>query len=202
MPIVKTVMQNSMKLKASSYKIAGSKLNDILAAVSAATCQYILSASMINSTNVALGPGSGTQTGIIQNLVAKNMSSLMALKANSTQLSGKELRHLCDSVAFGVVTAMKSAMLQGTIIGAGPGTGNGKVSGLVPKALENLIYQQQLFRVISGRDIRKLISAFSVGICNHIMSSGSVLVTNIGVAASPPAGPVSIPMAPGMGKFV
>ena len=126
----------------------------------------------------------------------------MLTKAAASGLAGRDIRKFFDSISFGVVNAMKSVLLQGTIIGAGPGTGTGKITGLVPSALQNLIYAQSAIRLISGDKLRSLLGAIAFGICNHIMSAGTVQATDIGAAAGPPVGPVTIPAAPGIGKLV
>jgi len=202
MPLVPSTMKSLIIVKASSLTIAGDKLSYFVSAISGATCQYILSASIVNSTNIALGPGSGTQTGKVVGLVPSGMSVLMVVRATAAGLAGRDTKKLFDSISFGVVNAMKSVLLQGTLIGAGPGTGTGKISGLVPSALQNLIYAQSVFRLISGDKLKTLLSAISFGICNHIMTTGTVTVTDIGVAASPPVGPITIPAAPGIGRLV
>lgn len=202
MPLVPTTMKSLIIVKASSLLIAGDKLSHFVSAISNATCQYILAASIVNSTNIALGPGAGTQTGKVVGLVPSGMSTLMVAKATAAGLVGRDIKKIFDSISFGVVNAMKAVLLQGTIIGAGPGTGTGKIAGLVPSALQNLIYAQSAFRLISGDKLKSLLSAISFGICNHIMSVGTVTATDIGVAASPPLGPITIPAAPGIGKLV
>lgn len=202
MPLVPSTIERLILTKASSVTIAGSKLSYFVSAISGGTSQYILSASIVNSTNIALGPGAGTQTGKIVGLVPSGMSTMMMTKANAAGLAGRELKRLFDSISFGVVNAMKGVVLQGTIIGAGPGTGTGKITGLVPSPLQNLIYAQSAFRLISGDKLRTILSAISFGITNHIMSAGTVTVTNIGAVASPPVGPITIPAAPGIGKLV
>lgn len=202
MPYVPTAIQNLIQLKASSKLLSGNKLPSMVSAISAATSQYILSTAVVNSTNIALGPGSGTQIGRIAGLVPTSMSSLMLLKATSKGLSGRNIRDFFDAVSFGVVNAAKSIVMQGTIIGAGPGTGTGKIVGLVPTALETLILSQSSFRLISGQKLRDMVSCAAFGICNHIMSTGTVTITDIGVAASPPVGPITIPAAPGVGRLV
>ena len=202
MPLVPSTMKSLIIAKASSVTIAGDKLSYFISAIASATCQYVLSASIVNSTNIALGPGRGTQTGRVTGLVPSGMSVLMVAKAVASGLSGRDIKKLFDSISFGVVNAMKSVLLQGTIIGAGPGTGTGRIKGLVPSALQNLIYAQCTFRLISGDKLRSLLSAIAFGICNHIMTTGTVTATDIGVAASPPVGPITIPAAPGIGKLV
>jgi hypothetical protein len=191
-----------MQAKGASELLSGTQFPSLVSAVSSAACQFILSTAIVNSTNSALGPGSGTQTGYIQGLIPTAMSSLMQAKAASLALSGLNALNLFDAVSFGVCTGMSTAVLQGVIIGAGPGTGTGKIVGLVPTGLEALIFAQTAFRLISGKSIRDLISAMAFGICNHIMSSATVLCIDIGVAATPPAGPVLIPAAPGIGRLV
>ncbi|RKY82316.1 hypothetical protein DRQ07_01665 [candidate division KSB1 bacterium] len=202
MPLISQSIKGLITLKASSKLLSGDKLSALVTAISNATAQYVLSAAIVNSTNIALGPGSGTQTGRISGLVPNTMSSLMMLKASSAGLSGRDIRKLLDAVSFGVVNSMKSVLLQGVIIGAGPGTGTSKITGLSTSALQKLILAQSFFRQISGNKLRALISAMSFGIINHIMLSGIVNITDIGVAASPPVGPVTIPTAPGTGRLV
>ena len=130
------------------------------------------------------------------------MSSLMWLKAASYGLSGRDIKKLFDSVSFGVVNTTKSIVMQGTIIGAGPGSGTGKIIGLIPQSLEALIWAQSTFRLLSGNKLKALISSISFGICNHIMTNGVVTITDMGIVAPPPVGPVTIPAAPGIGRFV
>jgi len=202
MPLVPTAMTGFIITKASSKLISGEKLSYFVSAISSGTCQYILSASIVNTTNIALGPGAGTQTGKVTSLVASKMSSSMSSIASGQGLAGRDIKKLFDAISFGVVNAMKAVLLQGTIIGAGPGTGNGKITGLVPAALQNLIYPQMELKQISGDKLRTLLFAISSGICNHIMSAGTVTATDIGVAATPPVGPITIPAAPGIGKLV
>lgn len=202
MSLIPSAMQGLIQLKASSKLIAGSKFPPLVSAVSKATSQYVLAASIINSTNIALGPGAGTQTGRIVGLQPSGMSLLMMGVAASQGLAGRDIKILFDSVSFGVVNSLKATLLQGTIIGAGPGTGTGKIMGLIPSGLEALILSQSYFKLISGDKLRSMVKAMAFGICNHIMSVGTVQVTNIGVAAGPPVGPVTIPAAPGIGKFV
>lgn len=201
MPYVPSAIKSLIQLKASSRLMSGSKLPDMVGAIASASSQYILSASTVNSTNIALGPGSGTQVGRIVGLVPSAMSSLMMLKSAALGLSGRDIKKFYDAVSFGVVNAAKSIIMQGTIIGAGPGTGTGKIVGLVPTGLETLIFAQSAFRLLSGQRLRAMISCVAFGVCNHVMTTGTVTITDIGVAASPPVGPVTIPAAPGIGRL-
>jgi hypothetical protein len=182
--------------------MAGSKLPDIVSAVSGATCQYVISSAIVNSTNIVTGPGVGTQTGRVVGLIPQQMSTLMQLKAASSLITGKDFGKLCDAISFGVVNAMNSVLLQGTVIGGGPGSGTGKIMGLIPTALTTLILAQEAFRLISGNRLRDIVSAFAFGICTHIMTVGTVTITNIGVASPPPAGTFVLPVAPGIGRLV
>ena len=194
-------MQSLIQLKATSDLMAGNKLPDVISAISFATCQYITASSVVNSTNIVLGPGAGTQTGVIVGLVPQAMSSMMLLQATSLGLSGKNLPMLFDAVSFGVVTTVMACPVQGVVIGGGPGVGTGTIIGLIPTALQLLILNQAIFRLLSGSRIRDIISAISFGICNHIMTSGVVTLTDIGVFTPPPVGPIPIPAAPGIGSL-
>lgn len=201
MPLVPTTMQGLMMANAASQTLAGSKLTDLAAAISAAVCQYVLSVSTVNSTNIAMGPGSGTQTGTITGLVPATMSSLMLAKAASLGIAGRDTSKLFDAVSFGVVNSMSTVLLQGTIIGAGPGTGTGTILGLTPVALQGFILAQTSVKLLSGSKLNDIMAAVAFGVCMHL-SSAVVQATDIGIAASPPAGPVPFPVAPGIGRLV
>jgi hypothetical protein len=202
MPLVSPAMQSLIQLKAASKLMAGNKLPDVVSAISGATCQYILLSAIVNSTNIVTGPGAGTQIGRIVGLFPQQMSTAMQLKAGSSLISGRDFGKLCDAISFGVVNAMNSVLLQGTVIGGGPGSGTGKIMGLIPTALTTLILAQEAFRLISGSKLREVISAISFGICTHIMTVGTVTIINIGVASPPPAGTFVLPVAPGIGRLV
>jgi len=190
-------MQSAIQAKAASQLLAGNKFPFIVSAICSATCQYILSSAVVNSMNTVIGPGYGTQAGVIVGLVPDSMSSLILLKGQSMGIGGKDFRKLCDAVSFGVVSSMSSVTMQGSVMGGGPGIGTGTISGLIPSALESLIYQQEIFRLIHGVSMRKMISAIAFGICTHIMAA-SVIITDIGTPAPPPVGPIPV-VAPGIG---
>lgn len=195
-------MSSSMKLKGASLSMSGKMFPALMSAVSTATTTYLMTASIETSTNMVLGPGAGTTTGRLSGLVPSTMAQLMRLKAASMSIAGRDIAKLFNSVSFGVVQALKTAIVQGTVIGGGPGRGTGKILGLVPSVLMALILAQSSVRTIAGRDIRKIASAMAFGICTHIMTNGIVNQTCIGAAAGPPVGPVSIPVAPGTGRLV
>jgi len=190
-----------MRAKAASQLMSGSKLPAVVSAISTATCQYVIAASTINSVNIAVGPGSGTQIGKIIGLSTRGMSSMMLLRGATLGLIGRDAKKFFDAVSFGVVTSMNAVVMQGVIIGAGPGTGTGKIIGLLPTALLNIIYANAIFRLIAGSQMRRIMSAVSFGICTHITTFGTVTITDIGAFTPPPVGPVPIPAAPGIGRF-
>jgi len=202
MPLIPTAMQGLMQGKAASKSITGSKSGSLASAISQAASQYILSASTVTSTNQALGPGSGTQIGRVVGVNPSAMSSLMVGKAAASGISGRDTQKLCESVAFGVCNALNTVIMQGTIIGAGPGSGTGKILGLVPTILQGIIVAQCAGKVISGSKLSALAGAIAFGICTHILTVATVSITDIGAAAPPPAGTVTIPTAPGTGRFV
>jgi len=202
MPLLSTAMKGFIALKAASKAINGTKFTLLAGSIASASCKYVLASAMVTSTNVALGPGSGTQTGKVSGLSEMLMSSLMTLKAASSGLTGRDIQKLFSAVSFGVVQGMKTALLQGTLVGAGPGSGTGKIINLVPSALTVILMGLCAGQSLSGQKLQALCSAISFGICNHIMINGLVTVTDIGVAAGPPAGPVSIPALPGIGRLV
>ena len=201
MPLISSVMQGLIVAKAASSMMAGSKMTSFVGAISKASCQYILLSAVVNSTNFATGPGSGTQIGRVVGLIPTAMSTLIQMRAAIYGIVGKDSGKLFQAVSFGVCTAMNSVVMNGIIIGAGPGTGIGKISGLVPTALSNFIYAQEIFRGIVGKNMRQTVSAIAFGVCTHIMTAGTVTITNIGVFAPPPVGPIPIPAAPGIGRL-
>jgi hypothetical protein len=129
------------------------------------------------------------------------MSGLMMAKAASLGLAGKNIKDLFDAISFGICNTVMTASVQGIIIGAGIGTGTGTITGLVNTALENTIYGMELAQTLSGSKMRDLISAIAFGVCTHIMTA-TVTLTDVGAAAGPPVGPVTIPAAPGIGRIV
>jgi hypothetical protein len=202
MPLLPPTMQGMIQLKASSTLMSGSKFPTLASALSSAICQYILMSAVVNSTNQAMGPGGGSQIGRIVGVNPSGMSAMMMLKATSKGIVGRDTRKLFDAVSYGVVNSLQMVVMQGTIIGAGPGSGTGKILNLIPTALEAFIFTQAAFRLLSGSKIKDIISAVAFGVCNHIMTVGTVTITDIGVAATPPAGPVMIPAAPGIGRLM
>lgn len=201
MPLIPTTIQVLTQTKAAGTLVAGSKFPAFVSAVSSACSQYILAASIVNSTNIATGPGTGTQFGRVTGLVPNLMSMLMIAKAASQGLAGRDIRKITDAVSFGVCNAMNTVVMQGTIIGAGPGTGTGRITGLVPDVLKGLIMLQEAAVVMAGSKLPALASSIAFGVCNHITTNAIVTITDIGVVSPPPAGPVPI-VAPGIGRLV
>jgi uncharacterized membrane protein len=201
MPLIPQMMQGLITAKAASSMMSGSKMIPFVGAISNATCQYILLSAVVNSTNIATGPGAGTQVGRVVGLIPNAMSMLIQMKAAVYGIVGKDSRRLFQAVSFGVCTSMNAVVMNGVIIGAGPGSGIGKIVGLIPTALSNFIYTQEIFRGLAGSKIRQTVSAIAFGVCTHIMTAGTVTITDIGAFAPPPVGPVPIPAAPGIGRL-
>lgn len=202
MPLISTAMQGLTQAKAASQTLAGSKFPSLASAIASATCTYILASSVVNSTNVVMGPGAGTQVGRIVGVNPTMMSSLMVAKAAASGLAGKDISKLCQAVAFGVCNSLNTVVAQGSVIGGGPGSGVGKILGLVPNVLQGIILAQAGGKALAGSKISALAGAMAFGICTHIMTMAIVNMTDIGAAAPPPAGPVPVPTAPGIGRLV
>lgn len=202
MPLIPTAMSGLMTAKAASLTLSGSKYSSLVSGISSAVASYVISASLVTSTNNALGPGAGTFTGRISGLSPSGMSKLMQLRAAAAGLSGRDINKLFDSVSFGVVQALKTVVATGAVIGAGPGSGNGRILNLVPQTLQPIILAMLSPKSISGTKLSSLASAMAFGICNHILTKGRITTTCIGAAAGPPVGPVTIPTAPGTGKLI
>jgi len=193
MPLIPSAMKNFVLAKAISLIIAGEKMPDFTDAVSKATCSYVLASSTSITTNIALGPGGGTGTGRVVGLIPSIMSVMMRTKAISMGLWGKDSKKLFDSISFGVVQAMNTVIVQGTVIGAGIGSGTGKIMGLIPSVLEGSIMAQMASKRMLGERTKQLISAVAFGICNHIMSAGMIVQTDIGFVLPPPVIPIMMP---------
>lgn len=202
MPFIPSTMTGLMMAKASSQSIHGNKLLPQFSAISSAVCAYFTVAPIVVSTNIVTGPGAGAYTGKVVGLLPSAMSSLMMLKMTSQGLLGRDVKKLFDAVSFGVCnTMLTTAVAQGAVIGGGPGAGQGKITGLVPSALQNLLYVNLVGKLLSGSKTMALSSAMAFGICTHIMTTGVVITTCLGAFAPPPAGPVPIPAAPGPGRL-
>lgn len=202
MPVLPPVMSSQARFKGTSLILNGSKYGALVSATSTAVSTYITSASFVTSTNNVTGPGAGTFVGRVSGLNASAMSNLMRLKATSKLLTGRDIKKLFDAVSHGVVQAMRTAVPQGSVIGGGPGTGRGKILGLVPAVLEPQIIAQLAGRILVGEKMRNLVSCIAFGVCTHINTASQVSTTCIGAFAGPPAGPVQIPAAVGPGKIV
>jgi hypothetical protein len=203
MPFVPQAMTGLMMAKAASKQMGGSKLLPEISALSAAICSYLSTAPVVVSTNIVTGPGAGTYVGRVVGVVPSAMSSLMAFKATSKGIMGRDTRKLFDVVSFGVCqTILTTVFAQGVVIGGGPGAGQGKIINLVPSVLQNIILMNVSARILGGSKARDIAGAMAFGICTHIMTSGTVLTTCIGAFAPPPVGPVPIPAAPGPGRLI
>lgn len=203
MPFNPSAMTNLMMQKMSSYRLHGSKTMPLLSATSSAVCSYLPAAAVVMSTNVVTGPGSGTYTGKIIGCNPSAMSSLMILKASSSGIVGKDLRRIFDAVSFGVCqTLLTTALAQGTVIGGGPGAGQGKIMSLVPSTLEKLIITNLYGRRLHGSKTMPMFLAIAFGVCNHIMTAATIITTCVGAFFPPPVGPIIIPNAPGPGRLI
>lgn len=203
MPFVPSVMTGFMMAKAASKLMGGSKLLPEISAISSAICSYLSVAPVVVSTNFVTGPGAGTYTGKLVGVVPSVMSGLMSLKAASKGIMGRDSKRLFDTVSFGVCqTILTSVFAQGTVIGGGPGVGQGKVINLIPSILQNIILLNMSGRLLGGSKARDIAGAMAFGICTHIQTTGTVITTCIGAFAPPPAGPIPIPAAPGPGRLI
>jgi hypothetical protein len=202
MPFIPSAMTGLMMAKATSQSIYGAKLLPQLSAVSSAVCSYFTVAPIVVSTNFVTGPGAGTYTGKVVGLLPSAMSSLMMLKMGLMGLVGRDVKRLFDAVSFGVcTTVLTTAVAQGSVIGGGPGAGQGKITGLVPSVLQNLLYVNLVGKLLVGSKTRAFSSAMAFGICTHIMTAGTIVTACIGAFSPPPAGPIPIPAAPGPGRL-
>ena len=75
----------------------------------------------------------------------------------------------------------------------------GKITNMVPQALQTQIKAQMTLASITGVAVLPLCSAIAFGICTHIMAAGTVTLTDIGFFISPP-GPLTVP-GTGMAKL-
>jgi hypothetical protein len=195
-------MGGLMVAEGSSLSMSGSKFSTTAFAISTAASAYIIVSAIVTSTNKVMGAGAGTFTGRVSGLSSSTMTNLMNLQATALGLSGKDLYKLFFAVSFGVVMAMNSVMAQGTVIGGGPGTGTGRIIGLVPLILQPIIMAQLSAVSIMGQKTALIALAMAMGICMHIMISGYITTICIGSFTPPPVGPVILPAAPGFGRLI
>lgn len=202
MPFVPTAMTGLMMAKAASQSIFGSRLLPEVSAVSSAVCTFFSTVPFVTSTNFVTGPGAGTYFGKIIGVIPSAMSSMMVLKAASMGIRGRDMKRLFDAVSFGVCqTLLTTVAVQGTIIGGGPGAGQGKILNLIPSVLQQLIFAKLASKRLIGSKVMAISSAMAFGICNHVMTAGTVMTTCVGGFAPPPAGPIPV-IAPGPGRLV
>jgi hypothetical protein len=203
MPFIPPTQTGLMVAKGASSMMMGERFMPFVNAISTASCQYLMSAPIVMSTNVVLGPGAGTFVGKIVGCVPSAMTSLMMVRAAASMLVGRDIQKLFDAISFGICnTLLTTALSQGSVIGGGPGAGQGKILNLVPSALQGLIMAQLAGIMILGQKTVQLIDAMAFGICTHIMTAGIVMTTCIGAVSPPPIGPIVIPAAPGPGRLI
>jgi hypothetical protein len=202
MPFVPPSQTGLMVAKGVGSLMAGEKFTPFVNAASTAICQYLMMAPIVMTTNMVIGPGAGAYTGKIIGCVPSAMTSLMMIKAAGSMLVGRDTQKLFDAVSFGVcMTLLTTAISQGSVLGGGPGAGQGKIVNLVPSMLLPLIVAQLAGAVLIGEKTMQIIDAITFGICMHIMTAGTVVTTCIGAFAPPPVGPIPIPAAPGPGRL-
>jgi len=203
MPFIPSAMTSLMMMKATSQSVFGAKLLPEISAVSSAVCMYLSTAPIVTSTNIVVGPGAGTYTGKVVGVIPSAMTGLMMLKAASMGIVGRDTKKLFDAVSFGVCqTLLTTALVQGTVIGGGPGGGFGKIINLIPSSLQPLIVANMASKGLVGSKMVMLASAIAFGICTHVMTTGTVVTTCIGAFTPPPVGPIPIPAAPGPGRLI
>lgn len=202
MPLPPPLMSSQMVAKGTLLRLTGSKYSSLVGQISKAASSYILASSIVISTNKVVGPGAGTYVGRLSGVNANAMSQKMKQKATLKQLTGKDIGKLFDAISFGVVNTLKVAVSQGSVVGGGPGSGSGRIQGLIPSALQPIITNLLRGTLINGEKLDSLSNAIATGICNHITQSARINTTCIGAAAGPPAGPVTVPAAPGPGRLV
>lgn len=201
MPLSSSALSALIIAKAGSSLIAGSKMTPYIRAIADATVQHLMTASTVTSVNMVTGPGSGTLTGRITGVNRLTMRSLIMNRLRLYRLAGRDTQRLVDAICFGVVQSLNTVVVQGTVIGGGPGSGTGRIVGLSPTIMEKLILAYLGPRVLIGEKQRQFISSVAFGVCTAIMSNAVVNTICIGVFSPPPAGPVPIPTAPGTGRF-
>ena len=203
MPFVPVTMTGLMTLKGASTGLLGTQFMPLVNATSTAVCTYLSTVPVVLTTNAVVGPGAGTYTGKVVGCLPDAMTSLMMIKAASSGLTGKDMFKLFSAVSFGVCTTLlTTALVQGAVIGGGPGVGQGKIIGLVPTALTGLIMLNMAGKLIAGTQTLQLADAISFGVCTHIMTVGTVMTVCIGAFTPPPIGPIPIPAAPGPGRLI
>lgn len=201
MPLIPTAIQGLIQGKAASKSMAGSKFPSMVQAISTGASMHVLSTATVTSTNIVAGPGAGVQIGRIVGVNPSAMTSLMMSKAAAAGISGRDTMKLMESVAFGVCNSLNAVIMQGSVIGGGPGTGTGFIAGLTPPALKGIILGLMGAQVLAGSKLASIVDAMAFGICTHIQTA-TVSITNMGAAAPPPAGTVTLPVAPGTGRLV
>ena len=202
MPLIPAAMSGLMVAEGSSLAISGSKFSTTVFGISTAASAYIIAAATVTGTNVVLGAGAGTFVGRIMGLSPVIMSGLMNLRAAASGIMGKDIFKLFTAVSFGVVNSLNSVVAQGTIVGGGPGSGSARIYGLIPIVLQGIIMAQLGAVSIIGEKTMDIASAMAFGICNHVMTSGTIMTICIGSFTPPPVGPVTLPAASGFGRLV
>ena len=125
----------------------------------------------------------GTGKGKMSGLVPGALVSLTAGMMMGKRIAGTKMHDLVDAVCNATVqhfNTMNEVSTTHTTVALGSGVG--KVTNLVPSAMEAKIMQEMLGQGYTGTMMQPMISAFSKAFCSNVMSTA---IVNVAISGSP-----------------
>lgn len=186
MPLVTTVLSNSIVAAGAGLGIAGTDFPKIASAV-ASTAKTVFTQPATVTVTASGAAGSGTISpkamikGVTSGAIALAINSSMAAQG----LTGEKSYNMATAIAKGVSVSLKSLILTGTCPGVGAGTGTGKIINFNNVLFSNTLYMHMVSKGLAGKDTMALAKSIGDGICNTINATGLLpLVTIVGAAGT------------------
>jgi hypothetical protein len=194
MPVTGTFISSAIKANMTPRSIKGRDAGSLADAIGLSVATHVTTPNMVTCTLSGSAGPTGTITSLaVAGIVGKSMSGLMAVKAQTKKLTGRDILTLFDAISSGIAQVLMGSILSGSCIGCGVGVGTGKFLALNDKALSGLIVLNASSRAFRGRNIVDLADCIAFGVVNHLKSSAtfSVLVAGA-ISPTPPTGPVAV----------
>lgn len=191
MALVASGLQGIMIGQFASAGMLGSSASQLASALSQGICLNILSTAQVQTVDTGTaGAGAG-----VSKVIGVNPGALIPLMVgqfSSQGLLGPYSANLARAISTAFCTWFLASNQTSTVhSGVGLGVGQGKVIGLSPSAMGNMIRGMMAANGLLGTYSPKIASAVGTAIATHVLS--------VGVVITPIVGPPSIAPSAGSG---
>ncbi len=190
MALVSSGLQGIMIGQFASAGIVGSSASQLASALSQGICINILSTAQVQTVDAGTA-GAGTGVSKVIGINPGALTPMMIGQFASQGLIGPYSAGLARAISTAFCTWFLASNQTSTVhSGVGLGVGNGKVIGLSPSAMGNMIRGMMAANGLLGTYSPKIATAVGTAIASHVLA--------MGVVVTPILGPPSI--APGAGS--